>query len=327
MAERGRLIRLARGVYAARDEYDGPGPWRQFELRSRAYALTCAPFTFLAEWAAATVWELPALGKPPAVPTVIQHKARTTGSTKTPRAHIRVAKTPSSHWLLSGHPDGPRVPIMSPAWTVADLARTAPVHHALAAADAALHADEPVREVADAFIGWDGASRMRWVLDHADPLAESPLETLGRFTCIQFKLPIPVTNAWIGDRRPEKRVDGLWPWHGVAYEADGALKYDSRPDASQIVIAEKEREWRIRHELGVDVVRYDWELGYRDRSRLAARFQTALARNPIRAEPVRWWRHDSQLGPISVTAQDQPSPHATTITLPVSWSRDLSTRS
>lgn len=323
LCRNGRLLRLAHGAYVSIEEYNDATPWEQYELKSRAYATSCAQFTFLAEWSAASVWNLPTIGEPPDLPVVIQHKARSTGSTTTERAHIRVANTPSDHWLLFGPENGLQIPIMSPAWTVLDLARTAPVHHALAAVDAALHAGEPVQETAPLFAHWEGARRMQWVLEHADERAESPIETLGRFTCILYRLPMPVTNAWIGETRPERRVDGLWPWHWVAHEADGAVKYDNRADASSVVTAEKEREWRIRRELGIDVVRYDAGLAFRQRKELAARFATVLANNPPRSEPIRWWKHERDRGPVTPEPFDNPSPEPTAIIMPAAWSRTV----
>jgi len=92
----------------------------------------------------------------------------------------------------------------------------------------------------------------------------------------------------VGDGYPLYRLDHLWPHHWVAAEGDGALKYNGRDDAAAVVKAEKEREWALRR-LGLDVVRYDWELAAHRRDELAARFQAVLAPNPVRPEPMQWW--------------------------------------
>lgn len=324
LASEGRLVRLARGCYADREEFDSADPWRRYELRSRAFVLACGDFTFAAEWSAAMLWSLPTIGDPPELPVVVQRKAPGRGSSRTRTGRIRVVDMPSEHWLVSGHPHGPQYPAMSPAWTVVDLARTAPVHHTLVAADAALRVGEPLDEAAALFTNWNGADRMRWVLRFADGRSESPLETLGRFACIQYDLPMPVSNAWVGDVRPEKRVDGLWPWHWVAFEGDGALKYNDRPDAAHIVAAEKEREWALR-QLGLTIVRYGWDLAYFNRRELAARFSAMLGRP--RSTPIRWWKHDPQLGPVTPRPEDYPSPYPLSITLPVQWQRNLNDQS
>src|SRR5215203_178566 len=103
----------------------------------------------------------------------------------------------------------------------------------------------------------------------------------------QSRGPMPVCNAWVGSSGPVYRVDGLWPFHRSAYEADGALKYDNRPDASSIVAAQSEREFYLRR-LGLDVARYGWDLGFRRRATLALHFSALLRDNPVRAEPIQW---------------------------------------
>ncbi|PSL04684.1 hypothetical protein CLV30_105150 [Haloactinopolyspora alba] len=209
---------------------------------------------------------------------------------------------------------------MSREWAVAEVARTGPIPHALVVADAAASTGADLHEGAAHMSGWVGVHRARWVAAHADPLAESPIETLGRFTCIEFDLPMPVSNAWVGAERPEFRVDGLWPHHGVASEADGAIKYDNRPDASQIVARQSEREWRLRR-LGLDLARYDWDLASRDRAELARRFTALLRDNPPRHEPIRWWKHDPDTGPVEPQPHDWPSPRPASIVLPAGWDR------
>ncbi|MGH8776770.1 MAG: hypothetical protein ACRDWI_17000 [Jiangellaceae bacterium] len=99
---------------------------------------------------------------------------------------------------------------------------------------------------------------------------------------------MPLSNVWVGDGYPLYRVDHLWPYHWVVGEGDGALKYNGRLDAAHVVEAEKERQWALR-ELGLDVVRYGWDLAARRRGDLAMRFGQVLADNPARSEPVPWW--------------------------------------
>jgi hypothetical protein len=91
---------------------------------------------------------------------------------------------------------------MSPAWTAADLARDLPVAEGLVVVDAAAYNGEPVLQMAPHFAGWDGPPRMRWVLHHAAGSAETPIESLGRFGCIEGNLPIPIANAWVGRHGP-----------------------------------------------------------------------------------------------------------------------------
>jgi hypothetical protein len=162
---------------------------------------------------------------------------------------------------------------------------------------------------------WPGVIQAKWVVNQSDPGAETPLETLGRFTCIEFGLPKPVSNAWVGRDGPIFRVDGLWPWHWAASEADGAIKYNDRPDAAEIVMAQTEREWYLRR-LGLDIARCNWQLAMRRRHELATRFAALLRDNPPRPEPIRWWKDVPGVGPVEPGPKDWPSPLPTDGVLP-----------
>jgi hypothetical protein len=142
-------------------------------------------------------------------------------------------------------------------------------------------------DVVDHMSHWPGVSAASWIAQHADGRAESGLETLGRLGCIEADLPIPLSNVWVGPGYPLYRLDHLFPWHWVAMEGDGALKYDG-PMVAKVVEAEKEREWFLRR-LGLEVIRYGWDLAYRRRTELAARVASVLAANPPQQEPVKWW--------------------------------------
>ena len=91
--------------------------------------------------------------------------------------------------------------------------------------------------------GWPGTDDATWVVEHADHRAETPLEYLGRLACIEGGLPVPLSNVWVGDGYPLL-----------------------------------EREWALRR-LGLDVVRYDWELAAHRRDELAAQRGGASARH------------------------------------------------
>lgn len=205
---------------------------------------------------------------------------------------------------------------MGHGWAAADVARISPLPHALIVADAVVRRGGDIHEAAAHMARWPGVHRARWVADHADACAESPIETLGRFACIEFDLPLPVSNAWVGVDRPTFRVDGLWPHHWAVFEADGAVKYDNRPDAAVIVAKQNEREWYLRR-LGLDLVRFGWDLAAFRRGELAGRFAALLRDNPPRVQPVRWWKHDPGVGPVEPEPGDWPSPYAVPVALPV----------
>jgi hypothetical protein len=310
------LIRLAEGVYASAEAVRHLDNWALHELTARAFLLSCSPDAFLTGWSAAAVWGLPTLGPPPTKPTVVRPKQVGRGAKSGAYGIVHTASIPPHHQhrLM-------RTRLVSRGWTAATIALTASVSAALVVADAALRAGGDVSAAVQHMSGWPGVTRARWVAAYADPLSESPIETLGRFASIVGGLPMPVSNAWVGDGCPEFRVDGLWPYHHAVSEADGASKYNNRPDAAGIVFKQNEREWRLRR-LGLDIARYGFPLAAFRQHELISRFAQLLRDNPPRSEPVRWWKHVPGIGPVEPAPADWPSPHPTGILLPPGWWRD-----
>lgn len=309
------LTKLAPGHYASREVMQAASPWQRHRLRALAFAMWRGPRVFLTGWSAVVTWDLPTIGAPPDLPQAVRSNTLRNAGERTACGVVRAVTIPLGQARRVG-----RAGVMSREWAVADVARTSPVPHALVVADAAARASADLAEAARHMAGWVGVHRARWIAAHADPLAESPIETLGRFTCIEFDLPTPLSNAWVGADGPEFRVDGLWPYHWAVSEADGAVKYDNRPDASRIVAQQGEREWRLRR-LGLDVVRYGWDLAAHGRHELAARFTALLTDNPPRSEPVRWWKHVPGVGAVEPEPADWPTPHPPRIVLPAGWNR------
>ncbi|WP_278312903.1 type IV toxin-antitoxin system AbiEi family antitoxin domain-containing protein [Lolliginicoccus levis] len=309
----GRLRRLARGIYAETDHVASLRPWERFDLASRAYLLSCGDGRFLAGWSAALPLGLPTIGAPPGLPSIscpgdgrVRTQVGRHGRTifgPVPTSHLREANG---------------MPVTSLGWTATTIALSASVPVALAVADGALRRGAGMRECLPHVEARRGAERARWVAAHASELAESPLESLGRFAAHAGGLPLPVPNAWVGDGRPQFRVDGLWPYHWAGFEADGALKYDNRPDASRIIADQQEREWLLRR-MGIDLCRFGWRLAHGDPLQLAARFAQLLAAHPPREEPIRWWKHDPLLGPVEPAPGDWPDPVSPGLPVPERW--------
>lgn len=276
------LVRLARGVYADASTFDAAGPWERFALRSRAFTLSCGLDAVAACWSAAAVLGLPAISAPPELPTVATSVGRPATSTFGLVRRVRLAADQVQLY------DGCRVTRLPR--TLVDLARTSPRPDALVVVDAGMRRTDigAVRAVLDDQAGWPGIEAARWVLERADPFAESPLETLGRLTFIEHDLPVPVSNVWVGRRPVSYRVDHLLDRRWVAFEGDGLLKFRG-PDAARQIARMQEREWQLR-EWGFVVARYGWTLARHDRTRLAARFRSVIAQAPDRGEAAQWWR-------------------------------------
>lgn len=315
LAAEHRLSRLAVGIYAPASDVADLDDWARFGLRARAYAVAHGPGAYLAGWAATYAWKLPTLGAPPASPTVVRLKAPGRSSTQSGSGRILVADVPPMHrGSLAG------VPILGQDWAVADLARTAPLPHSLVVADRAVRHGADLDDALAHMKRWENIGRARWVAEHADPASESPLETLGRFAFIEYNLPMPVSNAWVGRDGPEKRLDGLLPWHWIALEGDGAVKYDNRDDATRIVRSQHDREFYLRR-IGLEVARYGWPDVFPSRRPWADRVRAVLAERAPRSAPVRWWKDVPGDRPVEPRPEDWPAPHPLGIVLPVGWNR------
>ncbi|RJN31911.1 hypothetical protein D3250_07305 [Nesterenkonia natronophila] len=108
-------------------------------------------------------------------------------------------------------------------------------------------------------------ARARWdsALAFADPLAESPGESLSRVRIAQLGFRKPILQHSItasGGRH--YRTDFCWPEARIVGEFDGHMKYtrakalqDAEP--AEVVVWEKTRERRIEQQ-GYRVVRWDW---------------------------------------------------------------------
>jgi hypothetical protein len=171
------------------------------------------------------------------------------------------------------------LPATSAARTVVDLARTAPFMEGVVVADSALYerhtSRSELRRVLADCARWPGTSRARQVIDFADGLAESVLESCARVLFRDHGLPPPELQVHIvgPDRTVIARVDFFWRRCGVIAETDGLLKYDSGGRA----IAERRRD-RLLQEAGFEVIHVTWQELFSDPARVAGRIRRAFGR-------------------------------------------------
>ncbi|NDL56635.1 type IV toxin-antitoxin system AbiEi family antitoxin domain-containing protein [Phytoactinopolyspora mesophila] len=280
------LIRLAKGVYADRARYEALDLWPAFALRSRAFTLACGPYAVAAGWSAVAIHDLPTIGAPPERPLVVVPVG--SGSAKSSLCgDVRAISIPAEHRTAV---DG--CPVLSMARTAVDIGRGAPRDEALVVADAVMAGGTTVNELRAVLMAersWPGSRDALWVIEHADPFAESALETLGRLTFIEGDLPVPISNAWVdleaARYRPDHLLDDLW----LIFEGDGGLKYNGRLDAAVVIERQREREWQLRQH-GFEISRYGWRMARHHRPELADRFRSVIATTPRRAHPYRWYR-------------------------------------
>ncbi len=151
--------------------------------------------------------------------------------------------------------------------TVSDLCRLVRPHEALAIMDAAwrkLGSLDGIAECVEQSNRRSGVGNAKWALAHADPLSESPGESISRYWMIRAGIPMPILQfevrtsggALLG------RSDFGWPDLGLLGEFDGRIKYDDLvPEgmtAADVVMKEKHRENQFRSE-GYWTYRWGWK--------------------------------------------------------------------
>jgi predicted transcriptional regulator of viral defense system len=171
------------------------------------------------------------------------------------------------------------IPVTAAARTVVDLARTGTFMEGVVVADSALYerhtSKSELRRVLADCARWPGTSRARRVVDFADGLAESVLESCARVLFREHGLPPPELQVHIvgPERTVIARVDFFWRRYGVIAETDGLLKYDSGDKA----IAERRRD-RLLQEAGFEVIHVTWQELFSDPARVAGRIRRAFGR-------------------------------------------------
>lgn len=169
------------------------------------------------------------------------------------------------------------------ARTTFDLARTLDYPQAVAVSDGALRTGlqrQDLLDVVDRHKGMHGRARARMAAEFAEPLAESPAESISRTQLALHGVPAPVLQFPVvnADGLQVARADFAWPELRLVGEVDGKWKYGEllRPGQSPetAIMEEKGREQDIR-DAGYWIVRWDWSLALRGEE-LARRVQRAI---------------------------------------------------
>ena len=286
----GQLVAVRRGVYAAGPAADA----RAEHLRAAsARRLVTAGDVVISHASAAYLLGYRLLADPPVPPTLTV--ARPAGAEPVRVHDLYSAALPAGdrHALL------PRVPVTSPARTVADCCRSGSRDAALVVADSALSrgvSREAVLAVLARCGRWPGAVAAADVVRFADGRSESVLESLARQWFLEQGLPAPELQLEIcrgDDGLFVGRVDFLWREQRTVCEVDGRLKYDVdallRPGdrLRDPLFLEKQREDGMR-DLGLEVVRGYWSDGGDRGRRLADRLRHAFARGTSRTDRPRY---------------------------------------
>jgi very-short-patch-repair endonuclease len=281
LLRRGAWRRVGFGVVAviASDLWDAEEV-DEFEQARRDHALRAAaaalarPHHLVCATSAATMHGLP-LRRLPVHPIATARELRTLGSNGGVLVRrSRLAPSDETSWF--------GVPVTTLPRTIIDLARN-DRRDGVIAADAALRESLVTRDelwqVVVRSSGWPGIRTARMIVDFADPLAESPLESLVRLALRDSRLPTPdlqveITDPVTGQRY---RSDFLWRQQRLVLEADGRLKY--RDDE---LWQEKQRELALSR-AGFRVERVVWgDLHPRVWPAFVTRIARILASSPLR---------------------------------------------
>ncbi|MGO1183170.1 MAG: hypothetical protein ACTHZ5_09810 [Micrococcaceae bacterium] len=293
-AQAGRMLRLHRGIYVSPEDWYPAPPWEKHRMAAVSFALSRrTPVVFCGHTA------LDLLGIPviPA-PTTLLARASTKGSAREIGVQLLQQRAPldplvlppvhlHSNFLgrgnglvgaqrvqvnLAGHRYVGSV-LVDPlvVGVAAEASRvSAPLSRTLPIVDAYMrqtgYSPETAPRVIVDLLGEHSAAfeRLRRVWRLAEPLAESPGESLSRALFLELGFEMPQCQWEVLDQNgfPVGRVDFWWPRARIAGEFDGRIKYQEADmlrgrQAAEVVMREKAREAEIRLHVA-NLVRWTW---------------------------------------------------------------------
>jgi len=261
----GGLVRIRHGVYVDGPTWRGLKPWEQYRLRIQAAAETFEKPAIFARHSAASVWGIPTIGLHHPVQALTWKNDG--GRSRAGVSRHFAARTGLAVVTVEG------LLVTDRIRTVLDLAAFIPFTEAIAPLDHVLRPD-PVRRLPaltktdleggiGSIYSTAAGRRIRSAIAFADPASGSAGESWSRALIHVAGFESPVLQHRFSDSAGlVGYTDFYWKESRVVGEFDGEEKY-LKPEflrgqtASQAVVAEKQRENRIRA-LGINVVRWDW---------------------------------------------------------------------
>jgi hypothetical protein len=265
-SQKGELLRIRQGVYVTAKEWAVLLPWEKYPLLIRAAAATLKSRTVFCRQSSAAVWGIPILGTRHMV-----HALTSDGSGGRSRAGVRRHYTADEEVNVV---ERGGLLVTDRIRTVLDLAAFESFEQGVVAFDHVLRADpvlglpalvgnEIAHGIRDSYSA-AAVRRIRAALDFADPLSQSPGESVSRAFMFREGFKPPRLQTEMRDARGLIGfTDFDWPGEAIVGEFDGAGKY-RKPEylqgrtPSDVVVEEKLREDRIRA-LGFRVVRWTWK--------------------------------------------------------------------
>lgn len=263
----GKLVRLHRGAFVEKDVLDLRSPRMRYQLHCLGAFHASRTDVVLSHESAAAIHGIPFLGR---YPQLIHVLATMQAGTRTEHGFRKHATWfPNAHIEYRGE-----LVLTDLIRTLVEFACTSTLAGAVAALDWALRnhgqgSPAPVTKerliaCADGLEIRRGRKQLLLALDLANPLAESPGESLSRVLIHQLGFPKPTLQAEFSDRRGFiGRVDFFWPEQNLIGEFDGIAKYIREEytrgrSSAQIVVEEKIREDRLRASRR-GVTRWGWD--------------------------------------------------------------------
>lgn len=279
LVARGALVRLATGVYATAElaERFRLIPAGEAALQATAGLATSAPGAVASHHTAAQLHGLDLLTQPWRV-TLTRPPGRGSKSGRR-NVYVHTAAMPASH--VGGRF---ALPVTTVPRTVVDLARELNFVAGVVVADSAMHqhlaSKKELRQVLAYCRQWPGAKKAARVIDFADGLAESVLESVARVLFHELRLPPPELQVDIrGEHGFIGRVDFLWRQYRTIAEVDGALKYnvDAMRARKQL---QRDKELR---KVGYEVEHFDWREITQGQQEVDSSLRATFARGRQRA--------------------------------------------
>ncbi|TPX02743.1 hypothetical protein FJ656_20800, partial [Schumannella luteola] len=259
-ARAGHFIRIRRGVYVARAEWDAASERERHIARTRAVfsQLRTGSPALAAGYSAAALHGVPVRRRwPEHVTLLMPYRGGGTAEPGVVRTSARWDERHSA--LVRG------VPSTCLERTLFDVVLLDGFANGVATLDAALRsgatAKDALRDFLEEWSPASGAARCAAALGFADAASESFGESLARAIMHALGFVAPVLQHEFRDGDGSMLVDFCWPQLGIAAEFDGKMKYTrdefSRGDPAEVVWREKRREDRLRRHVRT-VVRIVW---------------------------------------------------------------------
>ena len=253
----GTLFRIRRGVYVDGEVWSSLEPFRErplLRIRAAQHVLR-SPHVFSHD-SASIVHGMGA----PSPQDALVHVTR-------PKVHGDAVRAGVKHHLAPYWPDDvvevEALQVLGRARTAVDMVREHGRAHGLAACDAAMRTGTTRTELAavvERMRSWPHSRCMRWCVEHADPRAESYLESLGRDFVLELGIGRPVLQFGLSDGNRTAFVDLLVGRH--CFEIDGRVKYvpgnPSGEDPTTVLLKEKARtDFLAGFKLGASRITHD----------------------------------------------------------------------